>query len=65
MPNEINYYAEEVNGKIIEKTLLVTISLEEYRSLVQENERYSKRIEYLENRLVELTALKGGVCNAE
>lgn len=63
MPNEINYYAEEVNGKIIEKTLLVTISLEEYRSLVQENERYSKRIEYLENRLVELNALKGGVYN--
>lgn len=64
MPNEINYYAEEVNGKIIEKTLLVIISLEEYRSLVQENERYSKRIEYLENRLVELNALKGGVYNA-
>lgn len=63
MPNEINYYAEEVNGKIIEKTLLVTISLEEYRSLVQENERYSKRIEYLENRLVELNALKGDVYN--
>ena len=53
MPNERNFYLKEVNGKYIEEPLLVTISLEEYRSLVQENARFKERVEYLENRLLE------------
>lgn len=53
MPNERNFYIKEVDGKHIEEPLLVIISLEEYRSLVQENERYKARINYLESRLLE------------
>lgn len=55
MPNERNSYFKEVDGKYIEEPLLVTISLEEYRSLVQENTRYEERVAYLENRLLEET----------
>lgn len=53
MPNERNFYLKEVDGKHIEEPLLVTISLEEYRSLVRENARFTERVEYLENRLLE------------
>lgn len=65
MPNERNFYLEEVDGNYIEKPLLVTISLEEYRSLVQENTRYAERVAYLENRLLEETEkrLKEGADN--
>ena len=65
MPNERNAYTEEVDGKYIEKPLLVTISLEEYRSLVQENVRYEASIAYLERRLIEETEkrLKEGADN--
>ena len=65
MPNERNSYTEEVDGKYIEKPLLVTISLEEYRSLVQENVRYEASIAYLESRLREETEkrLKEGADN--
>lgn len=55
MPNEVNCFVEECDGKYIEKPLLVTISLEEYRSLVQENTRYAERVGYLESRLFEET----------
>lgn len=55
MPNERNSYFKEVDGKYIEEPLMVTISLEEYRSLVQENTRYAERMAYLENRLFEET----------
>lgn len=65
MPNELNYNVEVINGQLIEKPLLITISLEEYRSLVQENIRYSERVVYLENRIYELDAPKGCVRNAE
>jgi hypothetical protein len=56
-------YAEEVDGKYIEKPLFVTIALEEYRSLVMENARNEERIHYLENRLIEETEkrLKAGI----
>jgi hypothetical protein len=62
-----DYYLEEVDGKYIEKPLLVTVSLEEYRSLIQENETFRERINYLENRLLEETEkrLKEGADNAE
>ena len=55
MPNERNTYTEEVDGKYIEKPRLVAISLEEYRSLVQENTRYAERVAYLESSLLEET----------
>ena len=65
MPNERNCYTEEIDGKYIEKPLLVTISLEEYRSLVQKNTRYAERVAYLESRLLEETEkrLKEGTDN--
>lgn len=53
MPNERNFYLKEVEGKYIEEPLLVTVSLEEYRGLVQENIRLEERVHYLENRLLE------------
>lgn len=55
MPTCRDFYVEEVDGKHIEKPLLVTIALEEYRSLIQENSRYAERVTYLENRLWEET----------
>jgi hypothetical protein len=58
MPNERNFYLKEVDGKYVEEPLLVTIALEEYRSLVQENTRYAERVVYLENRLLEETEKK-------
>lgn len=63
MPTYRDYYLEEVDGKYIEKPLMVTISLEEYRSLVMENARNEERIHYLESRLIEETEkrLKAGV----
>lgn len=65
MPNELNCSVEMIDGQLIEKPLLITISLEEYRSLVQENTRYSERVVYLENRICELNAPKGCVNIAE
>jgi hypothetical protein len=53
MPTYRDYYLEEVDGKCIEKPLLVTISLEEYRSLVMENVTLQDRVNYLEMRLLE------------
>lgn len=53
MPAYRDCYTEEVDGKYIEKPLMVTISLEEYRSLVSENAQYAHRINCLENRLLE------------
>jgi hypothetical protein len=53
MPTYRDYYLEEVDGKYIEKPLLVTIALEEYRSLVMENAQLEHRIGYLENALLE------------
>lgn len=50
MPIYRDCYIKEVDGKYIE---FVTISLEEYRSLVSENAQYAHRIDYLENRLLE------------
>ena len=66
MPNERNSYFKEVDGEYIEEPLLVTISLEEYRSLVRENVRYEASIAHLENRLREETEkrLKEGADNA-
>jgi hypothetical protein len=55
MPTYRDYYLEEVDGKYIEKPLLVTISLEEYRSLVNENATLQGRVSYLEMRLLEET----------
>ena len=63
MSNERNFYLKEVDGKYIEEPLLVTISLEEYRSLVQENNKYIERIAYLESRLLEFNKLKEGADN--
>lgn len=63
MPNEMNYSIEEINGQVIEKPLLVTITLEEYRSLIRENAMHIERINDLENRLAELNAPKGCVDN--
>lgn len=54
MAAEINYFVKEVDGKYFDDLLLVTISLEEYRSLIQENLHYEAKIEDLENRLREL-----------
>ena len=53
MPNYRDYYIEEVDGKYIEKPLLVTIALADYRSLIQENAMNNERILYLESRLLE------------
>lgn len=50
MPIYRDCYIKEVDGKYIE---FVTISLEEYRSLVSENAQYAHRIDCLENRLLE------------
>jgi hypothetical protein len=65
MPTYRDCYLEEVDGKYIEKPLLVTISLEEYRSLVQEVSMFQERIKYLENRLLEETpkAMRRGADN--
>lgn len=65
MPAFRDYYLEEVDGKYIEKPLLVTIALEEYRSLVQEVSVFQERINYLENRLLEETqkAMRRGADN--
>lgn len=67
MPAFRDCYTEEVDGKYIEKPLLVTISLEEYRSLVQECAELQCRVGYLENRLLEETqkAMRRGANNAE
>ena len=67
MPVYRNCYTEEVDGKYIEKPLMVTISLEEYRSLVSENAQYAYRINCLENRLLEEIEKrqKEGADNAE
>lgn len=65
MPIFKDCYTEEVDGKYIEKPLLVTISLEEYRSLVAENATLQGRVSYLEMRLLEETEkrLKGRADN--
>ena len=55
MPAFRDCYTEEVDGKYIEKPLLVTIALEEYRSLVTENATLQNRVNYLEMRLLEET----------
>ena len=67
MPNFRDYYPEEVDGKYIEKPLMVTIALEEYRSLVQECAELQQRVNYLENRLLEEAqkAMRRGANNAE
>ena len=62
MATKRNSYVEEIgDGQYVEKPLLVTISLEEYRSLIEENSRNEERIAYLENRVVELNKPKGCV----
>ena len=65
MPTFRDCYLEEVDGKYIEKPLLVTIALEEYRSLVTENATLQNRVNYLEMRLLEETEkrLKRGADN--
>ena len=55
MPAYRDCYLKEVDGKYIEKPILVTISLEEYRSLVAENATLQARVSYLEMRLLEET----------
>ena len=63
MPIYRDCYIKEVDGKYIE---FVTISLEEYRSLVTENATLQDRVNYLEMRLLEETEkwLKRGADNA-
>lgn len=57
MATERNIYVEEaVDGQCVEKPFLVTVSLEEYRSLVQENIRKEERISYLESEIDRLYA---------
>ena len=65
MPTFRDCYLEEVDGKYIEKPLLVTIALEEYRSLVTENATLQNRVNYLEMSLLEETEkrLKRGANN--
>jgi hypothetical protein len=58
MPICRDCYTEEVDGKYIEKPLLVTISLEEYRSLVTENAMLQQRVGYLENELMKETEIR-------
>lgn len=53
MPTERNFYIRKDGEMYIEEPLLVTISLEEYRSLLKENTGYQQRVEYLENKLLE------------
>ena len=50
MATEVNaYILENKIENLIEKTFLITIALEEYRSLVQENTYQRERISWLEN----------------
>ena len=55
MALEVNTIYKTTDGdNYSDEPFLVTIALEEYRSLVQENVRLQERVEYLESRLVEL-----------
>ena len=57
MATELNFYREEnKDGELFEKPLLVTIALEEYRSLVKENTYQAERITWLESEIDRLYA---------
>ena len=51
-----NVCPKEVNGEIIEYPLMVTITLEEYRWLIQENVHQNERITWLESEIDRLYA---------
>lgn len=51
MAIEVDYFNREVEGRIVEETLLVTIALEEYRSLVQENAELEATVNHLSEEL--------------
>lgn len=54
MQNELrNVCPKEINGEIIDFPLMVTVTLEEYRWLLQENVHLNERVSYLENKLLE------------
>lgn len=55
MAIEVNTIYKRENGdNYSDEPFLVTIALEEYRSLIQENTRLQERVEYLENRLADI-----------
>ena len=55
MAIEVNTIYKTENGdNYSDEPFLVTIALEEYRSLIQENTRLQERVEYLENRLADI-----------
>lgn len=54
MADEVNYYSTEVDGNDVVSTLMVTIALEEYRSLVRENTRLKLLVEKLSYENIEL-----------
>lgn len=53
MATEIDAIYNEKEGQGYTEVLVVTIALEEYRSLVKENAQLNERVTYLENRLLE------------
>lgn len=64
MATEFSFYTEEnSDGLLVQKPFLVTIALEEYRSLVKENIQKDERILWLESELDRLNAPKGCVDN--
>lgn len=51
MANLRDICPKEVNGEIVEYPLMVTITLEEYRWLIQENVYQNERISWLESEI--------------
>lgn len=55
MPINVDVITTEKNDNFTVEPIMVTISLQEYRCLIQENAINEERISYLENRLIEET----------